>query len=371
MTAGVYIDPPAARLLRDRLFASEGGGAHSSLTRCLGFVKERLAASGVPLHTADRLPAPGGEDRHLYLSIGNHERHAELAKRPDLAMGAFFVTEAPVVEPSIYEGLPAASRHFRRIYSCISDPGEVAEFAGERIQCLPLRWPIDFRGVDEALWSRKDRRFVVMINMNKLPRVDRYELFRERMRAVEHFARTGDIDLYGVGWHKASMRLGKSALPWVVQRGMVTLRNLKDRVAPDPLLTAARKVYKGELDTKWETLSRYDFVLCFENTARQGWLTEKLFEALRVGTIPVYWGASDIGRLVPPECFVDMREFDGYEALRKYLKSLDAAAVRRYRDAGRAFMESPAFAPFGREAFHDIFRRMLEEDLGIRVPAAA
>jgi hypothetical protein len=370
-TAGIYIDPPAARLLGDRLFASEGGVAHSSLTRCLGFVRDALAAHGVPMRTADNLPPPAEGVRHLYLSIGNHERHAQMAARADLALGAFFVTEAPVVEPSIYEGLPAAARRFRRIYSCISDEAEVAEFAGERVRCLPLRWPIDFRGVDEPLWSRSDRGFVVMINMNKLPKVDRYELFRERMRAVEHFARTGDVDLYGVGWHKASMRLGKSRLPWIVQRLGITARNLRDRISPDPLLAAARKVYRGELDTKWETLSRYDFVLCFENTARQGWLTEKLFEALRVGTIPVYWGASDIRELVPPECFIDMRDFDGYEALRRHLKSLDAAAVRRYREAGRAFLESDAFAPFGPAAFHDIFRRMLEEDLGIRVPAAA
>jgi alpha(1,3/1,4) fucosyltransferase len=371
VSSGIYIDPPAERLLDDRLFAAAGGVAHSSLTRCLGFVRDSLAAQGIPLHTADKLPPPADAVRHLYLSIGNHARHEQMARRPDLVLGAFFVTEAPVVEPSIYAGLPAASRRFRRIYSCISDESEVAEFAGERVKCLPLRWPIDFRGVDRPLWERSDRRFVVMINMNKLPKVDRYELFRERMRAVEHFARTGDIDLYGVGWRKASMRLGKSSLPWIVQRLGITLRNLRDRIAPDPLLVAARKVYKGELDTKWETLSCYDFVLCFENTARQGWLTEKLFEALRVGTIPVYWGASDIAQLVPPDCFVDMREFDGYGALLKYLKSLDAAAVRRYREAGRAFLESPRFTPFGREAFHDIFRLMLAEDLGIRVPPAA
>lgn len=371
MTAGIYIDPPAPRLLGDRLFASEGGGAHSSLTRCLGFVRDSLAAHGVPMHTADRLPDEGGAGRHLYLSIGNHQNHERLSRRPDVVLGAFFVTEAPVVEPSIYEGLPTASRRFRRIYSCIDDEAEVAEFAGERVRCLPLRWPIDFREVDAPLWERCERRFLVMINMNKLPRDDRYELFRERMRAVEFFARTGDVDLYGVGWGRASMRLGRSRLPWIAQRLGVTARNLADRLRPDPLLVAARSVYKGELDTKWETLSRYDFVLCFENTARRGWLTEKLFEALRVGTIPIYWGASDIASLVPRECFIDMRDFDGYPALLAFLKSLDKAAVRRYREAGRDFLEGPRFEPFTRGAFHDIFRRMLEEDLGVRVPAAA
>lgn len=365
MGAGIYIDPPAKRLLDDRFFAPATGINHSSLARCLTYVKAWFEARGVPVHTADRLPAPGS-DRHLYLSIGNHENHEALSRRADVALGAFLVTEAPVVEPAIYEGLPAASRRFRRIYSCI-DGAEASEFAGAPVETLPLRWPIDFRGVDPELWSRGDRRFLVMINMNKLPRLTRYELFTERMRAVEFFSRTNDVDLYGVGWDKASMRMGRTWVPWTIKRAGIAWRNAVDRVAPDPLLVAARRVYKGELETKWETLARYDFVLCFENTARKGWLTEKLFEALRVGTIPIYWGATDIKELVDPACFIDMREFSGYPALLDYLKSLDPAAVRRYREAARAFLEGPGFEPYSRETFRDLFRTRLEEDLGLRV----
>ena len=212
MSGGIYIDPPAERLLDDRFFSPEGGSNHSSLARCLAYVKETLEARGVPVHTADRLPPPRGAERHLFVSIGNHKNHERIAQRPDVVMSAFLVTEAPVVEPSIYEGLPAAAARFRRIYSCI-DQEEVAEFAGARVDCIPLRWPIDFRGVDTELWSRSDRRFLVMINMNKLPRLTQYELFTERMRAVEFFSRTDDIDLYGIGWKKASMRMGHTGLP--------------------------------------------------------------------------------------------------------------------------------------------------------------
>ena len=140
-------------------------------------------------------------------------------------------------------------------------------------------------------------------------------------------------------------------------------------MAPDPLLVAARKLYRGELDTNGKPCpTLYDFVLCFENTARKGWLTEKLFEALRVGTIPVYWGATDIRELIPPACFIDMRDFSGYPALLAYLKSLDAAAIRRYRDAARDFLGSPAFEPFSRETFCGIFRGLLEADLGVHLP---
>ena len=334
------------------------------MNRCLAFVKQTFEAQGVPVHTADRLPALTGSDRHLYISIGNHANHKRLSKRSDVILGAFLVAEAPVVEPRIYHGLRAAKHRFKRIYSCI-DQDEITEFVGSPVDCIPLRWPIDFRGVDPGLWSKPDRRFLVMINMNKLPRLNRYELFTERMRAVEFFSRTNDIDLYGVGWDKASRKMGRTRIPLALQRVQIALRDWFDRIRSDPLLVAARRVFKGELETKWETLATYDFVLCFENTRLKGWLTEKLFESLRVGTIPIYWGATDIKELIPPECFIDMREFSDYVELRSFLKALDRSAVRRYRDAGRAFLESCAFEPFSKERFAGIFRDLLEEYAGV------
>jgi len=365
MTVGIYIDPAQRSLLKDQLFFRNTGRAQSSLIGCLRYMKEVFEPQGVPVHSADLMPPPNGTDRHLYVSIGNYQNHERISRRPDVTMSAYMVTEAPVVEPLIYEDLRAARRRFKRIYSCI-DADAITEFVGDPVPARPLRWPIDYRGVDDALWSRTDRRFLVMINMNKLPRLKKYELYTERMRAVEYFGRTGDIDLYGIGWHKASERMGHTRMPYTFRRMQIAAGNWLDRVWPDPLLVAARKVFKGELESKWETLSEYDFVLCFENNYLPGWLTEKLFDNLRVGTIPIYWGATDIAELVPRDCYIDMRDFAGYPELLKYLKSLDREAIAAYREAGRAFLESPKFEPFSKETFAGIFRDLLEEDAGVR-----
>jgi hypothetical protein len=366
VTVGIYIDPAQKSLLQDRLFDRNTGRFHSSLIGCLRYMKEIFEPQGVAVHSADLLPPPNGTDRHLYVSIGNYENHERLASRADVFMSAYMVTEAPVVEPRIYEDLCVAPRRFKRVYSCI-DAAAITEFVGEPVTTIPLRWPIDFCGVEERQWSRTDRQFLVMINMNKLPRLSKYELFTERMRAVEFFSRTNDIDLYGIGWERASLRMGRTRMPYTFRRMQVAANNWLDRIHPDPLLVAARKVYKGELETKWDTLSQYDFVLCFENTVLPGWLTEKLFENLRVGTIPIYWGATDISSLVPADCYIDMRQFTGYPELKAYLKSLDRKKIMAYREAGRAFLESPAFTPFSKETFAGIFRDLLEEDAGVRV----
>ena len=99
-------------------------------------MKEIFEPQGVPVHSADLLPPPNGTDRHLYVSIGNYKNHERLASRPDVIMSAYLVTEAPVVEPLIYEDLRVAKRRFKRIYSCI-DAAAITEFVGEPVPAMP------------------------------------------------------------------------------------------------------------------------------------------------------------------------------------------------------------------------------------------
>ena len=365
MSVGIFIDPFSAKTLGDRLFEPSTGRYHSPLPGCLAFMKATFEAQGVRVDTADRIPARTGSDVHLYVAIGNHTNYLNLLNRPDVILSAFMVMESPVVEPRMYRDLKRAKRHFKRIFSFI-DQTELTKFAKTAVDCISLRLPIDFHGVDLPLWSRSDRGFLVMVNMNKLPRLSRSELYTERMRAIEFFSRTNDIDLYGVDWDKASRRMGRSRIPGL-RRAQIAINDWVDTIRPHPLLVAARKVYKGELQTKWETLASYDFALCFENAYIKGWLTEKLFECLRVGTIPIYWGATDIEELVPPDCFIDMRQFTNYSQLLECLKALDRETVRRYREAGRAFLESKAFNPFSKERFAGIFKDLLEQDAGVRL----
>ncbi len=364
----LYVDPPSAALRQDRFFDLSTGLFHSSLARCFSHLRDVLRAEGVAVHTADRLVAQPLDGRNLYVSVGMLENYGRLSKRPDTRLSAFFVTESPIVEPRLFKGLADARHHFARIYSCC-DGGSLEPFVGSPLDTRPLRWPVDFEGVDQPLWENTDRRFLVMVNMNKLPRIYWNELFTARMRAVEFFSRTGEIDLYGVGWDKPSVRLGHTWVPWTLRRIGLKLDELRDHVRPDPLLVAARRVYKGQLATKWETLSRYTFTLCFENTILKGWLTEKIFECFRVGTIPIYWGATDVEELIPSECFIDMRRFAGYRELRDFLRSLGDDEVRRYRECGREFLRSDRFRPFTKDAFVDIFRRILQEDAGLALTA--
>jgi hypothetical protein len=139
------------------------------------------------------------------------------------------------------------------------------------------------------------------------------------------------------------------------------------KIKPDPLLQAARSVYRGKSEHKPTTLGSYTFALCFENSVLKGWITEKIFDCFFTGTIPVYLGAPDIQDYIPQDCFIDMRQFSDYASLRSYLKALTPAQVNAYRQAARDFLASPQYEPFTKRAFAALFRQLICEDAGVNL----
>ncbi len=51
----------------------------------------------------------------------------------------------------------------------------------------------------------------------------------------------------------------------------------------------------GPVTDKIAFLSRFKFNIAFENSSSPGYTTEKLLEALRARTVPIYWGNPDVG----------------------------------------------------------------------------
>ena len=57
----------------------------------------------------------------------------------------------------------------------------------------------------------------------------------------------------------------------------------------------------------------YRFYLSFENAICRDYVTEKIFNALRLNTIPVVLGGADYSALLPPHSFIDARDHQGPE----------------------------------------------------------
>jgi len=78
------------------------------------------------------------------------------------------------------------------------------------------------------------------------------------------------------------------------------------------------------LDKK-DGLKKYKFALTFENSLDDYYVTEKVWDALAAGSLPIYHGAPEILDYVPsPDSIIDYRQLKTPEALADYLDILVA-----------------------------------------------
>ncbi len=362
---GVFIEPISPRFGEDRLLHPHG--IRGSYYEPYGLVRELFAKRGIPVHTADFLRR--GEDvreTNIYFAISNLSGYRDLAKRDDVVLSALFHTEAPIVQPSVYRGTPAASQYFNRVFS-FSTPAALARFGCGETTLERSLIPEPHDQVHDELWQRGGRDFLTIVTQNRLPRLDDQELYTERLRAIEFFSRTDEIDLYGMGWDDLPARVGERRVrvPGTLVRLGRSIRRRLPLARRHPYEQAIRRAYRGAVDSKYEALSRYTFSITYENMVLDGWINEKLFDAMLVGTIPIYLGAPDIADWVPEECFIDMRRFADYSELQEYLHSLGPTEIQSYREAARDFLSSDRFGPFRKQTFARKFVQSVEADLHI------
>ena len=71
------------------------------------------------------------------------------------------------------------------------------------------------------------------------------------------------------------------------------------------------------------TLSRYPFTIIIENSASLDYVTEKVYEPLGVGSVPVYLGAPNIENFLPTShSVIKISDFPSLQSLSKYLNCL-------------------------------------------------
>eukprot|EP01104_Vermistella_antarctica_P000392 TRINITY_DN104_c0_g1_i1.p1 TRINITY_DN104_c0_g1~~TRINITY_DN104_c0_g1_i1.p1 ORF type:complete len:492 (+),score=75.63 TRINITY_DN104_c0_g1_i1:561-2036(+) len=89
---------------------------------------------------------------------------------------------------------------------------------------------------------------------------------------------------------------------------------LRNAVFPEDVLKLSQQKQKVAL------ISRFPFHLTIESTANEaGWVTEKIYEALLSGTVPIYYGPQDIRMLAPPHSYIDATTFATPEDLARYV----------------------------------------------------
>lgn len=96
--------------------------------------------------------------------------------------------------------------------------------------------------------------------------------------------------------------------------------------------------YKGAVKDKLDFLSQAKFGLAYENAQFNGYVSEKIYDVMVSGTVPVYLGAPDIEKYVPKACFVNQDHFKSYEELYDFLKNMSDEKYQSYINCIHNFM---------------------------------
>ena len=119
------------------------------------------------------------------------------------------------------------------------------------------------------------------------------------------------------------------------------LRELMQHIAVD---SYGKVAHNADLDddkgraSKLAAVARYRFTVAFENSIARGYVTEKLYQPLLVGSVPIYRGAPDVARHLPAtHCCVNADDFAGPRELAEFLTSMtddEYLAYHAWRDEG-------------------------------------
>lgn len=333
MKTSIFIDPSYKAFYNDLLFSDD-----PVLNRDGQLAMFKLLNSQYNTHTADYLlQNQFTSELNYYYSLGILNNYKNLSKRKDVILQDFYILEPPVVAPKLYKHLPELTKYFKRVFVHNTNGNGYSLANVDKSKLYKLYWPQPYNEPIQEYWGNTDRGFLCLINSNIKATMKQNELYSKRLDTIIYFAKNSQIDVYGKGWDQMFPKRGR------LHRHII-LNNIIHH-------NLIKSVYKGMAKSKYKTLSKYNFTICYENMIMEGYMTEKIFDCFVAGTVPVYLGAPDIATYVDKAAFIDANEFRDYGELDKYLKSLTSKDIQKYRDAGKNYMLSDRYRPYTKEYF--------------------
>jgi hypothetical protein len=215
-------------------------------------------------------------------------------------------------------------------------------------KCIKINFSHRF---GDARYKAARRKKVVAVYSNKRSN-KKGELYSARLGLIKYLEKQDFIDLYGNRWNKRTFRNSyveklSSLYPPLFNIGYRPLHS-----------------FKGEASDKIEILSRYVFSLAFENfSGKYGYITEKIFDSFKAGSIPIYLGAPNVADYIPENCFIDYRKFNNPECLYDYISNLDDSTISDFQDEIYNFLHSELSYTFTTDCFVDTIVKELRNDL--------
>ena len=151
----------------------------------------------------------------------------------------------------------------------------------------------------------------------------------ERTTFLRKLSRYKKIDRYFHSWQDSLKDLSK------LQAGNIASRfGIGWNSPTHPEMQSVRSSY----DT-WKIYKDYKFVLSFENSVADDYITEKIYQAMLGNSIPLYYGSSNIGEYFNTDSFINYNDFQSFDAMVEKVIELD-----RDEDKYQALLAQPFFS---------------------------
>jgi hypothetical protein len=353
----VCIFPPWDSWLGNRMFSDAEGCVY---TKAFALWREEAAKEGFVLDTCDVVDSKQADI--LWFMDLPREKRKFLEIKQSAKRGSKLVLQI-LESPLLF---PAA---FLEPNRCEFDAVVSFEYGNGRESQFSYKLPIDPEPSFEGL-PFQERKLAVMVNTNRvegwmatrklglvgLPGIGGYfsgwkmptlhwmhpakgELYSWRRKMAQEFEQhcPEEFDLFGDGWGGQKI----SWCPFLHRKP-----NRCHRIESIDLSAVERS------SAKRIKLGNYKFVIASENyLGSQGYISEKIFDAILGGSVPVYLGEIKIADFVPKNSFIDASEFHSLEHLVKKLERMSEEEWQQIRSAGKAFLNSNEFQEFTNQKF--------------------
>lgn len=119
--------------------------------------------------------------------------------------------------------------------------------------------------------------------------------------------------------------------------------------------------YFGKVKSKSEKLSLYKYSLVIENSIEEGALTEKIFDSMASGCVPIYYGCPNIQNLIPTNCFINLNINETPKSIINNIECITNEKWEEYRHNIKKFLNSAAYLKFTEYGFTKIISKSIKQ----------
>lgn len=340
------LDFDIPQLFNNKIFIPEEAVKvhHTILPTC--FLYEKAKERGIEIVTRDVFLAMENRPKNTLLISSlitpYTQKLIEAGARPTLLM----CMESPFIATRFYVGLKKYSSWFKHSMVYPAMQKRLSSKTKYHQTYFPDSLSINDY-VEDSFESKKLATFIAgnkrfknwkkMVIIKALYGMGIKNIYPERQKLISYYAKNNGFDLYGKDWELGGETPEETA--------------------------EINKVYKGTVGEKKDVLRQYKFVFCFENTTFPGFVTEKIFDSMISGSIPVYYGASDVLEQVPKNCFIDYRDFKTIQDLDRFMRDMTEAEYGNYRINIKTYLASDDYKnTFSQERYAKVVLDILEKE---------